>query len=347
MRWFIVLLLLANLGLFFWLQHDSLPDVPVAALPPPDVGRLQLLNDNPAPAAPVSPNARFPEIQPFVAGGQDIAPEAAPEPVVPAVSAPELATPESAPQQQESSTRIAAEIVAEEKREEAVVDRPEEPSTLTSKPAEPDVSVDTARSESAVTAVAVAPAMNAESVSPEQSRSDEPLNTAKVPSAPPVGDKLPEADIAVTEPSCALVGPMTNEAADVLIGRLPAFVDLLSDMTVEVRDVDAYYVMIPPLPSRAAGLAMLKRLEAEGITDTWLFPRGVYRNAISLGLFSRKAGAERHLRRVNQQGFEAELIEKGRRQERRQLLVKNVDGGDVALSLPLPEGVVAEKTPCP
>jgi hypothetical protein len=156
-----------------------------------------------------------------------------------------------------------------------------------------------------------------------------------------------DTEVPATEPSCALIGPMTSEAADALIRQLPAFLELLSDVTVEAREVDGYYVMIPPLPSRAAGLAMLDRLAAEGITDTWLFRGGVYRNAISLGLYSRKNGAERHLRRVNQTGFEAVLVEKESRQERRQLLVMNVDGGDVALSLPLPEGVEAEQRPCP
>jgi hypothetical protein len=105
--------------------------------------------------------------------------------------------------------------------------------------------------------------------------------------------------------------------------------------------------MIPPLPSRSAGLEVLAELEAKGITDTWLFPRGVYRNAISLGLYSRETGALRHQRSVVERGFDAEVVERTKRREVRRLLLKNVDGGEIGPLLPLPEGVAAESVVCP
>lgn len=339
MRWFIVLLLLANLGLFFWLQHESLPDAPVAALPPPDIGRLQLLNEKPTPPEITQPAAntsvdvvksRTAEVDAGMSA------KAIAEPPAPRRSAPE-----SAGQQPVASPPTTDEPL----RADALSESPGLPPSVAPASAEAEPVVDAVQIENADQGRESASTAMAEVVGPAQDTTELP-DAEAIASAPGTASSR-DTDVADTEPSCALIGPMPSAAADVLIRQLPAFVTLLSEMTVEVREVDGYYVMIPPLPSRAAGRAMLERLKDAGITDTWLFQRGDNRNAISLGLFSRKVGAERHLRRVNQQGFEAVLMEKTTREERRQLLVKNVDGGDVALSLPLPDGVLAEQRPCP
>lgn len=341
MRWFIVLLLLANLGLFFWLQHDSLPDAPVAALPPPDIGRLQLLNEKPTPPQTTQHATRL--------AGNGLLDVAKPrtnevDAGLPAKTIAELSAPQRAAPQSAGQQPVASAVTTEEPvRADALSESPVLP---------PSVAPASAEAEPGADAVATknddegsASTTMAEVGSPTQDTIATP--DAEAIAAAPGVVSADETAVADTEPSCALIGPMPSEAADALIRQLPAFVTLLSEMTVEVGEVDGYYVMIPPLPSRAAGRAMLERLQAAGITDNWLFQRGDNRNAISLGLFSRKAGAERHLRRVNQRGFEAMLMEKTTPEEHRQLLVKNVDGGDVALSLPLPDDVLAEQRPCP
>ncbi|MGB5639304.1 MAG: hypothetical protein WBM63_09305, partial [Sedimenticolaceae bacterium] len=45
MRWFIALLVVANVVLFFWVQQQSRPLPGSMALPPPDVGRLRLMTE--------------------------------------------------------------------------------------------------------------------------------------------------------------------------------------------------------------------------------------------------------------------------------------------------------------
>ena len=45
MRWFIALLVVANVILFFWVQQQSRPPPGSMALPPPDIGRLRLMSE--------------------------------------------------------------------------------------------------------------------------------------------------------------------------------------------------------------------------------------------------------------------------------------------------------------
>lgn len=45
MRWFVALLLVANVILFFWVQQQSRPTPGTVSLPPPDVGRLRLMSE--------------------------------------------------------------------------------------------------------------------------------------------------------------------------------------------------------------------------------------------------------------------------------------------------------------
>jgi hypothetical protein len=121
----------------------------------------------------------------------------------------------------------------------------------------------------------------------------------------------------------------------------------LSDVTREHASVDRYYVLIPPLPSRAAGRQKLKELAQAGVTDTWLFPSGEYRNAISLGYFSREAGARRHAANVAKKGFTTEVREKTSIRQRRWLVLMNSEGRDLGSSLPFPAATKVEQMACP
>ena len=327
MRWFIVLLLIANLALFFWLQNDSVRDESVAAPPPPDIGRLELL-DLDSPEGRSKETASVTVAGPPSAGapGEASTPAQPPDtdPVPPAESPAPSVTVQTDTGESETSMVTAATPSS------ASGSAPRAPEGLDDPSTEAVSAADEAEEGAALVrdeaeAVGAVAAVRAES-KPEQIENASP---------PPAA------------PTCARVGPLTPEAASALTARMPVFVQLLSEVTEEVDEVDSYYVMIPPLPSRSAGLETLAALEAAGITDTWLFRRGPRRNAISLGVFRQRRIAERRLRNVAAKGFEARLVERTRRREVRQLLVKNLDGGDVALSLPLPDGVTAVPQPCP
>jgi hypothetical protein len=146
---------------------------------------------------------------------------------------------------------------------------------------------------------------------------------------------------------CARVGPFSSEDADSLIAALPAYITLLSDVSEEYARVDGYYVLIPTLASRAAGIRKLEELDKAGVKDTWLFRAGELENAISLGLFRREAGARRRAQNVAKKGFTTEVKERTSVQQRRWLYLKSHDGGELRASLPLTGDVSVEPQACP
>lgn len=46
MRWFIILLLIANIALFFWVQREHRDATGPTEMPPPEIGRLRILNQD-------------------------------------------------------------------------------------------------------------------------------------------------------------------------------------------------------------------------------------------------------------------------------------------------------------
>lgn len=160
-------------------------------------------------------------------------------------------------------------------------------------------------------------------------------------------DVLTAGSAGVPETRCLRVGPLTDDQAERLLKHLPDRAALLSDTSEEHSVVDGYYVMIPPLPSREAGLAKLKALSDAGIRDTWLFPSGPNRNAISLGMFRRESSARRHAENIAAKGFEAQVSSRESPVERRWLLLQMDPGSGLADFGPLPDGVDATDRDCP
>lgn len=332
MRWFVVFLIVANVILFFWVQQQSRPLPGESALPPPDVGRLRLLSELEKEPEAVDERAAEPI---FV---EENAMEAAVVPVPPVEAEP---------------------LVVEEAPQAPAVSGADLESAELSLPLTEQESADQPNAGSpAVTEVIESPGTEGEIVVPEAvAHAEEPLEqppevtgeqsvqVAEEPAIPPV-----PAEPVMIQPalaSCARVGPFDAEGADKLIASLPATTTLLSEVTEEYASVDRYYVLIPPLTSRAAGYQKLKELADAGITDTWLFPSGEYRNAISLGFFSREAGAKRHAANIAKKGFATEIKEKTSVRERRWLLLKTDGDGDPVATLVFTPGITAERQACP
>ena len=303
MRWFIVFLIVANVILFFWVQHESRPSSAEMRLPPPDVGRLRLLTE-------MRPSASADE-----AGQVEPAEATSPDPV-----APLPATTASSVAQVAAKADVAVEAVSapggkkEAFRSPLVTPDAEDTQTEADSVAGVDGSADGEQGDAVQGLPAVAGAVGA---------------------------------VPAPAPACARVGPFAPDDADELISRLPPNMVLLSDLAEEYTRVERYYVIIPPLPSGAEGQKMMKQLADAGVTDTWLFRRGEYRNGISLGFFSRKGGAQQRSRNIAKKGFTTEIKEQTSVSERRWLLLKNRDGDDPGESLPLPAGIRAEKQACP
>jgi hypothetical protein len=313
-RWFVVLLVVANLILFVWLEQEAKRDRPaVTALPPPDVGRLELVDElidetegrsvaeAPAAGTPsgVARSASLSLDAPEVAAPDD---EKTEDPV-----ALEWATPEAtaAPGPAEVEAPVTEAVVEEEQ--------------ATQTPPSPPIVIADDKAD-------VVEAVIAESAAP----------------APQTLSEMPTVD-----PVCGRVGPLQPDQAEQLLAELPGSLTLLSDVSEESEKIDNYYVLIPALPNLSAGRQMLEELSAAGISDTWLFRRGPLKNAISLGLFRREAGAKRRVDEVADKGFEAKLHPQVSRVEYRWLFLKHLDGGEIGSSLPLPEGIRVESRDCP
>ena len=311
MRWFIVFLIVANVILFFWVQQESRPRPADVRLPPPDVGRLRLLTEMRSSAA----------AEGVESAGRPGA-SSNPGPAAGAVASPD-AEPVLAPAQADSRAQTPTQSVP---------------------PAQVADSIDTgvADPETAVVADQVAPVAKEAAVTLRGVSDIERRDTG-----PAASTAAGEEHAVAIVPLCARVGPFPPDDADDLISNLPPNIVLLSDVAEEYTSVERYYVIIPPLPSRAEGKKKMKELADAGVTDTWLFLSGAYRNGISLGFFSRKGGARKRAANVAKKGFNAEIKEQTSVSERRWLLLKDRDGVDPGQSLPLPSGILAEMQRCP
>ena len=308
-RWFIVLLIVANVILFFWVQQQSRPLPGSMSLPPPDVGRLRLLSElneepagigveAPAPVEPLSdPVWQEPVIPPVVSDAMlpevELALDSGPVPSLTERLEAALAASGPAPLQ----TAAAADVSVEMMGKSDVQDQKEPPVAV-----EQEIGARVTETESVdpqPAAIVASDELQPQAASEPEGQEDGREEQAP---GPVVGD--------VASALCYRVGPFDPEGADKLISELPVSVALLSDLSEEYSSVDRYYVLIPPLPSRAVGRQKLQELAEAGVTDTWLFPSGEYRNAISLGFFSREGGAKRHAANMVKKGFPAEVRER-------------------------------------
>ena len=177
--------------------------------------------------------------------------------------------------------------------------------------------------------------------------------TAQAPSkASPVPDEETAGTAQETAPPeyCGTIGPLRNRPQ---ARRLKRKLGSPPGVSMETKPqlVDkAYWVLIPPLPSRDDARAMVKRLRDADIEDLWLVPKGELRNAISLGLFSRRDAAYAHAERLRGLGFEE--VEIRPKQEEVQRYWLNFSGlsEETLERLPpelLPKGAAIVRNPCP
>jgi cell division protein FtsN len=70
---------------------------------------------------------------------------------------------------------------------------------------------------------------------------------------------------------------------------------------------DSYRVYFPPFPTFAAARDMASRLRQAGVNDIYIIRDGDERNAVSVGVFKDRKGAEQRRRRLNGLGFKPEV----------------------------------------
>jgi hypothetical protein len=107
--------------------------------------------------------------------------------------------------------------------------------------------------------------------------------------------------------TCWDIGKFSTEAsAKQLQERLVALGEVLTIQKRSVAGEPDYWVFLGPYDSRRQALAAHRDMQARKI-DSFLIAEGELENAVSLGLFSREAGAQKMLQERKKQGLDAKM----------------------------------------
>lgn len=122
------------------------------------------------------------------------------------------------------------------------------------------------------------------------------------------GSPGPEADSPAVGARCLTLGPFEDRSLMKKTARRMGEAGL----SPRVRRADkqsptAYWVYLPPRKDRGAAERVVERLVASGVDDYYIVKKGAQANAVSLGLFSREAGAQHRLDEVRALGLSPRL----------------------------------------
>ena len=137
---------------------------------------------------------------------------------------------------------------------------------------------------------------------------------AKPVAAPAPAPEKPAAPPAAAEPPrCIALGPFADRAAATSAqGRAGAVLN-----HVRLREQPAasggarYRVMLPAAANRDEAQATVKRIVAAGLSDYYIISQGEEANAVALGQYRNREGAERRMAAVQAAGFQPRLVASG------------------------------------
>jgi len=174
------------------------------------------------------------------------------------------------------------------------------------------------REAAPATAVAAAPAPAAAtpaapaapSKPAEPVKAPEPVAAVAKPAPEPVAEK-PAAP--AVPPRCLALGPFADRAAATAAqGRAG---NLLSQARLREQPAASgsarYRVLLPAAASRDDAQATVKRIVAAGLSDYYIISQGDETNAIALGQYRNREGAERRMAAVQAAGFQPRLVASG------------------------------------
>ncbi len=156
---------------------------------------------------------------------------------------------------------------------------------------------------------------NATSPLPSEQRSDDQRALAKTdgtvepegkpPRAPSEEPKAAARGLAQT---CLVMGPFkADQAVEDLLIWLKGNGGEVTSRWSEQETPNRYWVYLPPLPTVGEARVVLRRLKDDGLDDYVRVMRGPMRNAISLGIFSRRDSADRRLVELRAKGYDPQL----------------------------------------
>ena len=178
------------------------------------------------------------------------------------------------------------------------------------------------REPAAKTAVAAtpapAPAVLAKPEIPKPQTADAtPVAAAAKPATPPAPVPAPEKPVtppaAAEPPRCVALGPFADRAA--ATGAQGKAGTLLSQVRLREQPAASgsarYRVMLPAAANREEAQATVKRIVAAGLSDYYIISQGEEANAVALGQYRNREGAERRMAAVQAAGFQPRLVASG------------------------------------
>ncbi|GEM_PF-1491657 len=280
MKHLFLLLLAANIGLFVWgYQHEQAAGhaKPHARA---DVGNLQLLSEQSPPLEP-EPQQEPKPIQEETPAAEDL------------IAGMESDAIAETTEQVESAAEVET-LLPEEEGHEGI-------QTTQQAQDEPDQKA----VQAAQTGGAEAPSMFVEDTEPvdkegtEQQAKVLQSEDGVVPDQAIETEDESQTEVAVVpEPqplplTCYKLGPITDLAsAEGLSGHLTQLGLATVMHNQSIKKTKGYWVMLPSLASYGQARQKQRELKEAGFSDFWIFPKGEYENAISLGLYSRLSNAE-------------------------------------------------------
>lgn len=171
------------------------------------------------------------------------------------------------------------------------------------------------REAAPATAVTAAPAPAA-AMPPAPSKPAEPVKAPEPMAAVAKPAPEPEAEkpaALALPPRCLALGPFADRAAATAAqGRAG---NLLSQVRLREQPAASgsarYRVLLPAAASRDDAQATVKRIIAAGLSDYYIISQGDEANAIALGQYRNREGAERRMAAVQAAGFQPRLVASG------------------------------------
>lgn len=144
----------------------------------------------------------------------------------------------------------------------------------------------------------------------EPVKAPEPVAAVAKPAPEPVAEK-PAGPAA--PPRCLALGPFADRAAATAAQSRAG--NLLSQVRLREQPAASgsarYRVLLPAAASRDDAQATVKRIVAAGLSDYYIISQGDETNAIALGQYRNREGAERRMAAVQAAGFQPRLVASG------------------------------------
>lgn len=166
--------------------------------------------------------------------------------------------------------------------------------------------------EAASAVVSTPPSVAPPAPTPAPAPVDAPAEARRPVAATAAATVEPAAAPSPRPQQCSSFGPFeSRDRAQAAATALRA--DLVRSRLREVppKAATSYRVLIPPAASREDAQAMVKRIVDAGFSDYFIIAQGEDANAVALGQYRNREGAERRLAALTAAGFPARIVGNG------------------------------------